>query len=66
MRLSFLEGLCLVAIGVAMVELQGGQRAGRPEMNAGTALATAAKPAAAAGSVRLHEAMSLTQKEGYR
>jgi hypothetical protein len=52
MRLSFIEGVCLVAIGVAMVELQDGHRFERTGNHSGSALATAAKPAAASGAER--------------
>jgi hypothetical protein len=64
-RLSFIEGVCLVAIGMAMVELHDGQRFSRPGMNSGTTLATGAKPAAG-GLVRLHDVVNLAPNEGYR
>jgi hypothetical protein len=51
-RLSFIEGVCLVAIGVAMVELQDGHRFERTGIHSGSALATATKPAAASGAER--------------
>jgi hypothetical protein len=47
-RVSIIEGLCLVAIGAAMVELHDSQRFARSGFSP-AALATAAKPAAGAG-----------------
>ena len=65
MRLSFIEGVCLVAMGVAMVELHDGQRLGRPGIHSGPTLA-AAKPAAPS-VVRSHEVVSLASPvEGSR
>jgi hypothetical protein len=65
-RPSFVEGLCLVAIGVAMVELHDGRRIGRPGIRSETTLATAAKPAAAAGLARSPGVVNRTPNEGLR
>jgi len=54
-RVNLIEGLCIVAIGFAMVELHDSQRAGRPGSHPGAVLATAAKPAAVARPVRLQD-----------
>jgi len=58
-RVSFIEGLCLVAIGFAMVELHDSQRAGRAGLQPGAALAMAAKPAAVAGTPSPQQALDL-------
>lgn len=55
--MSVMEGICLVAIGVAMVELKDGHRFARPGIGTDvTALATAAKPATASSAERLNAA----------
>ena len=55
--MSVMEGICLVAIGVAMVELKDGHRFARAGVTPGVAaLATAAKPASASGAERLNAA----------
>ena len=65
MRLSFIEGVCLVAIGVAMVELHGGHRLVRPGVHS-TTTRVAATPAAS-GVVRSNAAASLVStNEGPR
>jgi len=46
MRMSFIEAACLVAIGVAMVELHGNNRPGATGSPSGAVL-VAAKPAVA-------------------
>ncbi len=51
--MSVMEGVCLVAIGVAMVELKDGHRFARPGV---AALATTAKPATASSAERLNAA----------
>ena len=66
MRLSFIEGLCLVAIGATMVELHDSQRLARTGIPPETALATAARPAAAASQVRSKESSQLTSNAVYR
>lgn len=52
MRLSFVEAVCLVAIGATVVELHDGHRFGRTAIRPESALATAAKPAVVAGQIR--------------
>ena len=47
MRLTVIEAACLVAIGMAMVELHDGQRLGRPAVHSAAALAPAPKAAVA-------------------
>ena len=55
--MSVMEGICLVAIGVAMVELKDGHRFARPGISPDVAaLATAAKPATASSAERLNVA----------
>jgi len=51
-RLTFIEAVCLVAIGATVVELHDGHRFGRTAIRPESALATAAKPAVVAGQVR--------------
>ena len=53
--MSFIEGVCLVAIGAAMVELHDNQRFGRQGSAFVATLAAAAKPGRAAGDVRFAE-----------
>jgi hypothetical protein len=65
-RLSFVEGVCLVAIGVAMVELQDGHRFARPGITPGATVAVAAKPAAAARVDPLNAAAGPRSHEGRR
>jgi hypothetical protein len=52
-RVSFIEAVCLVVIGVAMVELHDGQRHGRQGMQFAAAPAMAAKSAALADPARM-------------
>ena len=66
MRLSFIEALCLVAIGATMVELHDTRRFARPSTPDATALATAAKPAAGAGEARSTEPASGIPNAGHR
>jgi hypothetical protein len=66
MRLSFIEALCLVAIGATMVELHDTRRFARPGPLDATALATAAKPAAGAAEVRSTETANAIPNAGYR
>ena len=66
MRIGIIEGLCLVAAGVAMVELHDSQRTGRPGTQSGVALATAASPAAVAGTARSHDAFGVRLTERKR
>ena len=65
MRLSFIEGLCLVAIGATMVELHDSYRSGRSAIRPESALVTAAKPAAA-GDVRSQQPSKLLSTAGNR
>ena len=65
MRLTVIEAICLVAIGVAMVELHDGQRLGRPAVHSAAALATAPK-AAVASPARSRDVPNLTPHESYR
>lgn len=61
--MSIMEGICLVAIGVAMVELKDGHRFARPGISPGlAALATSAKPANSGGAERLNAA---TEADSY-
>ena len=66
MRLSFIEGLCLVAIGATMVELHDSHRLARTGIPPETALATAAKPAAAASQGLSMESSKLISDAVYR
>ena len=67
MRFSLIEGLCLVAIGAAVVELHdGNHRFARPVIPSATAPATAAKPTAAAGQVRSPDTVNALSTAGYR
>ena len=66
MRLSFIEGLCLVAIGVAMVELQDGHRFARPGTGGEASGATAVKSAAAARLEPVREAVAPHSYESRR
>ena len=66
MRLSFIEAVCLVAIGATVVELHDGHRFGRTAIRPESALATAAKPAVVAGQVRPKEASSPMPGPDYR
>ena len=66
MRLSFVEGVCLVAIGVAMVELQDGHRFARQGISPSATVAVAAKPAAAARVDPLNAAAESRSHEGRR
>ena len=59
MRVSFVEGLCLVAAGVAMVELHDSQRVARPASEPVAGLATAAKDAAVVSTARAQGAFDL-------
>jgi len=62
--MSIMEGICLVAIGVAMVELKDGHRFARPGISPGmAALATAAKPATASSTEQLS---ATTEADSYR
>ena len=62
--MSVMEGICLVAIGVAMVELKDGHRFARPGISPGlAALATSAKPATSASAERLNAA---TEADSFR
>ena len=65
MRVSFMEVACLVAIGVAMVELHGGNRPAGTGVHSAAALATAAKPAVA-GPARAREALNPMPNESNR
>ena len=65
MRVGLIEGLCLVAAGVAMVELHDSQRAGRFG-NPSVAVATPAKPAAVATTVRAQGALDIRSIERER
>jgi len=64
-RVSFVEAACLVAIGVAMVELHDGNRLRRPGVQSPAALAAAAKPAVA-GPARAPDALNLAPSESSR
>lgn len=66
--MSFMEGVCLVAIGVAMVELKDGHRFARPPgiYPGVAALAVAAKPAAAARAESLNAAAEPHSHDGRR
>jgi len=64
-RVSFIEAACVVAIGVAMVELHGGNRPGATGVHSATVLATAAKPAVA-DPARVRDPFTLTPNEGHR
>ncbi|HVN34742.1 MAG TPA: hypothetical protein VMU96_05740 [Casimicrobiaceae bacterium] len=66
--MSFIEGLCLVAIGAAMVELHDNQRFERQGAAFVATPATAAKPVRAAGEVRIPESASSRKisEGGYR
>ena len=66
MRLSFIEVLCLAAIGTAMVELHDNHRFMRPGSSPATALATAAKPAADAGGARSPDVVNAVSTSSYR
>jgi len=64
-RVSFIEAACLIAIGVAMVELHGGNRPAGTGVHSAAALATAAKPAVA-GPARAPDALNLAPNESSR
>ena len=60
MRVSLIEGLCLVAIGAAMVEIHDNHRFPRAGNAPAAGLATAAKPAAVAVPERLPDSEGAT------
>lgn len=60
MRVSLIEGLCLVAIGAAMVEIHDNHRFARAGNAPAAGLATAAKPAAVAAPKRLPDSEGAT------
>ena len=62
---SVMEAACLIAIGVAMVELHGGNRPAGAGVYPQAVVATAAKPAVA-GPARADDALNLRQNESYR
>jgi hypothetical protein len=59
-RVSLIEGLCLVAIGAAMVEIHDNHRFARAGNAPAAGLATAAKPAAVAAPKRLPDSEGAT------
>jgi len=66
-RLSLIEGLCLVAIGATMVELHDNHRFARPGFPPAAALTPAAKPAAGAGEARSTDTVTaISTTTGYR
>jgi len=64
MRMSFIEAACLVAIGVAMVELHGNNRPGATGSPSGAVLA-AAKPAVVS-PVPARDPLTLMSNESHR
>lgn len=65
MRFTVIEAACLVAIGVAMVELHDGQRLGSPAVHSAAALASAPK-AVVASPARSRDVPNLTPYESFR
>ena len=65
--MSLIEGLCLVAIGAAMVELHDSHRFARPEILPAAALARPAQPAGGAGEARSPDVSNgMSARAGYR
>ena len=66
MRITLIEAVCLVAIGATVVELHDSHRFARTGTLPETAMATAAKPAAAAGQPRSQQVLNVNSAASLR